>query len=336
MYYRRVGFTLIELLVVVAIIAILIALLLPAVQQGREAARRTQCKSNLKQIGIALHNYHDVFDTFPPGMRFIAGSITDTTGCLNYSLLPYLDQTNVQNTWDSSIPWYLLSPNLAKMVLPIFVCPSDPASNPTTLPLIAALGLPVGGTFANSSYGMNVGYQDSICFGQGLGAPPVTTKSGVFAIHSRTRIASITDGTSHTFAICEAASGLPMCSGVGCSTPAPSGGKSTHSWLIGGASNEPLYLQGFRYSGIFTSSVERINKSPVTDSRAWLSGNAFRDCRSSQDGGPHWGTNARSLHTGGAQFLFCDGSARFLGQNIDLGIYRALSTIQGGEVTGEF
>lgn len=333
---RRSAFTLIELLVVIAIIGILVALLLPAVQQAREAARRTQCKNNLKQFGLALHNYHEVFNTFPPGMRYRAGLVDHPIGGLNYSLLPYLDQANLQFTVDPNVDWYLIPPSIAKQVVPIFVCPSDSAPNPTTYPLIAALGLPSGGTFSNSSYGINLGAQDAICFSPGLGTPPWTAKSGVFANHSMTRIAAITDGTSNTFAMCEAASGLPMCNGIGCTTPDPGGARSTHSWLVGGDGIEPYYAAGFRYSGIFISTIEKINKSPVTDSRQMLSGGAYLDCRSSQDGGPHWATNARSLHTGGAQFLFCDGSARFLSESIDLSTYRALSTIQGSEVIGEF
>lgn len=331
----RTGFTLIELLVVIAIIAVLIALLLPAVQQAREAARRVQCKNNLKQFGIALHNYHDVHSTFPPGMRFVAGSPSDALGCLNYSLLPHLDQAALQEQINPTIPWYLVSPSLAQQKLPVFVCPSDTATNPAIYPLIGALGLPCGDTFANSSYGISVGMQDSICFGPGLGARQVTPKTGVFGNHSKTRISDIVDGTSNTFMICEAASGLPMCNGVGCTTPTP-GTLSTHSWLIGGASLETLYVLGLRYSGIYVSTVEPPNKDPVTDSRYWLSGNAYLDCRASWEGGPHWSSSARSLHTGGIHVLQCDGSVRFLSEDISMTTYRALSTIQGSEVIGEF
>ncbi len=331
----RPAFTLIELLVVIAVISVLIALLLPAVQQAREAARRVQCKNNLKQFGIALHSYHDNFTTFPPGMRFVAGSASDALGCVNYSLLPYLDQANLTQAINPNVPWYMQSSQFAKQILPVFVCPSDPAPNPTTYPLIASLGLPVGGVFSNSSYGINFGFQNAICFSPGLGAPPVTSTSGVFANHSKTRTADILDGTTNTFAFCEAASGLPMCTGVGCTTPIP-GVLSTHNWLIGGASIEPLYMAGLRYSGIYVSTIEEINKSPVTDSRYWLSGNASFDCRSSTNGGPHWTTHARSLHTGGAQFLLCDGSVRFLSEDIDTTTYCALSTIRGSEIISEY
>ena len=153
---------------------------------------------------------------------------------------------------------------------------------------------------------------------------------------SRTRIESIIDGTSSTLAICEAAGGFPLCNGVGCNTPLPSGEKSTISWLIGGYAIEMYYAAGFRYSGIYVSTVEPINKTPVTDSRGMVFNGAYLDCRSSQNGGPHWATNARSFHSRGAQFLFCDGSVHFLSASIDISTYRALSTIQGREVVGEF
>jgi prepilin-type N-terminal cleavage/methylation domain-containing protein/prepilin-type processing-associated H-X9-DG protein len=333
---KRFGFTLIELLVVIAIIAILVALLLPAVQNAREAARRVQCRNNLKQLGIAMHNYHDTFNTFPPGFRFIAGSPSAALGTAFYSLLPYLEQDNLLPSIDLRVPWYSLTPGVAKTQVPVFVCPSDSATNPTTYPLMTALNLPVGGTFANSSYAFSVGFRDSLCFGPGFSAPPTTSQSGVFAFHSKTRLADITDGSSNTFAIGEAACGLPLCNGIGCTTPEPNGTKATHSWLVGGFSIEFLYVAGFRYSGGWISTVEPPNKSPVTDSRYMLSGNAFQDCRASWEGGPHWVSNARSMHAGVVQFLFCDGSVRPLSNSIDRSSYRALSTIQGGEVVGEF
>jgi prepilin-type N-terminal cleavage/methylation domain-containing protein/prepilin-type processing-associated H-X9-DG protein len=327
---RRSAFTLIELLVVIGIISVLVALLLPAVQAAREAARRAQCKNNLKQLGLAMHNYHEACNTFPPGYRFLAGSPIDALGTPMYCLLPYLDQVNLQQTIDPTTPWFLLSPQLAQQTVPLFLCPSDAALNPTTYPLVQALNLPVGGTFANSSYGFSMGISDSLSFGPGLGARPVTPRSGVFAFHSKTRMADIIDGSSNTFCIGEAASGLPLCNGIGCTDAIP-GATSAQGWLIGGAGIEFLYVNGFRYGGGWISTVEPLNKLPVTDSFYKLSGNAFLDNRASFEGGPHWVSNARSFHTGGAHFLFCDGSVRMLSKSIDMNAYKALSTIQGGE-----
>ena len=337
--YRRKGFTLIELLVVIAIIAILIALLLPAIQQAREAARRTQCKNNLKQMGIALHNYHDVFLVFPPGYRFKPNSPIEAMGTPNVSLLPYLEQANLKDLADAEIPWYLQSPSTAQTVVPVFLCPSDTATNPMSYPWVAGMGVPVGDSFANSSYGYSYGYRDAFSFSPNFGAPPVTRESGVFAIHSKTKIAHITDGTSNTFAIGEAASGFRICEGIGCTNPVPSplgDNGSAHGWLVGGAGAEPFYTTGLRYTGHAASTVEPMNKTPVTDSYAAISGGGYADNRASWEGGPHWLSHFRSFHTGGCNFLFADGSVHFLSENIDMSLYRNLSCMQDGNVVGEF
>ncbi|MEZ6128883.1 MAG: DUF1559 domain-containing protein [Planctomycetaceae bacterium] len=336
---RRRAFTLIELLVVIAIIAILIALLLPAVQQAREAARRTQCKNNLKQLGIALHNYHDVFRVFPPGYRFKPNSPIEAMGTANVSLLPYLDQANLQGLADAEIPWYLQTPSTAMTIVPVFVCPSDIAANPLAYPWVAGMGVPVGDTFANSSYAYSYGYRDAVSFSASFGAPPTTRESGVFANHSRTRMASITDGTSNTFAMGEAASGYQICEGIGCTSPVtgPLGANgSGHGWLVGGFGAEPFYATGLRYTGHSASTVEPMNKNPVTDSYAAISGGAYADNRASWEGGPHWLSHFRSFHEGGCHFLFCDGSVHFLSENIDMTLYRNLSCMQDGNVVGEF
>ena len=333
------GFTLIELLVVIAIIAILIALLLPAVQNAREAARRTQCKNNLKQLGLAMHNYHDVHKMFPPGYRFMPNSAIEAMGSPNVSLLPFLDQANLQELADAEIPWYLQTPSTAQTIVPVFVCPSDVAANPTAYPWIAAMGVPVGDTFANSSYAYSFGYRDAFSFGAGHGPPPVTKESGVFAFHSNTRISSITDGSSNTFAVGEAASGFEICEGIRCDEPVtgPNGESgSAHGWLVGGAGAEPFYATGLRYTGHAASTVERMNKTPVTDSYAAISNSQKFDNRGSWEGGPHWMSHFRSHHDGGCHFLFCDGRVKFLSETIDMATYRNLSCMQDGQVVGEY
>jgi len=321
--------TLIELLVEIAIIGILVALLLPAVQSAREAARRMSCRNNLRQLGIAMHNYHDVYKRFQPGYRFKPNSASDAMGSANPPLLPFLEQENLTDLIDINAPWYLQRPEAVRTVVKVFLCPSDIAAEVESYPFVAAMGPPVGDQFATSSYAVSLGWEDAHCFGPNFSAPSTTNRSGVFAHHSNTRIASIADGTSNTFAYGEAAAGFPLCNGIGCTTPIP-GVTAKHGWLIEGAGIEPLYGMGFRYVGGFGSTVEPLNKTPVTDSR--YDPASHTDCRSSLNGGPHWASHFRSFHPGGANFLFCDGSVQFLGETIDMIPYRGLSTIQGGEV----
>ena len=202
---RRRGFTLIELLVVIAIIAILIALLLPAVQQAREAARRSQCKNNLKQLGLALHNYHDNSLTFPLSKTTATAPARYRSGYVG--MLPYLDQAPMYNTMDQSLS-QLVAPNLQfnTRVISVLVCPSDPDSGRTDLG-----GADGSTTGAGADYSFNVGDNRNSTtttgapgtdsYGNiGLGVPgrgPFTRYSWV------SRIRDITDGTSNTIALGE-------------------------------------------------------------------------------------------------------------------------------------
>jgi prepilin-type processing-associated H-X9-DG protein len=126
----------------------------------------------------------------------------------------------------------------------------------------------------------------------------------------------------------EAAGGFPICHGIGCSQPYPND-RSVHFWLVGGHSQPPWVLVGVVYSGNKCSTVERLNKVPVTDSVHDVA-DTF-NCTPSFQGGPHWTTNFRSFHPGGALFLYADGSVRWIKETIAISTYRALSTIQGGE-----
>ena len=204
---RRMGFTLIELLVVIAIIAILIALLLPAVQQAREAARRSTCKNNVKQLGLAFHNYHETHRSLPPGwvQRSLSASCqpsaTSTGGCLpgwgwSTMLLPFLDQANLYNALNVSSGNLSVAPtDQTKTKIPLFRCPSDVGSD---------LNADRGG-HATSNY-------KGIYGSRGTGSINTSPHNaaagnGSFWSNSNTKIRDLTDGTSNTLLIGETARG---------------------------------------------------------------------------------------------------------------------------------
>lgn len=316
----RRGFTLIELLVVIAIIAILIALLLPAVQQAREAARRTQCKSNLKQIGIALHNYHDVSNCFPPFFIHRTGNISriaDPDKGANWLvfLLPYVDQAPLYNEWNFNIP---ANQNDGRSQnLKIYKCPSDPQSD--AQPCSYA-----GGGWARGNYGMNV----SPCahgVGQNTGSD-----GGVGGANSVVRFRDITDGTSNTIAVDELRAGLNEHDLRG-------------SWAMPGL--------GSGTAAMYNDGSAPNSKEPQSDDMencaiAGLLGVPPMGCFDNNSTGQ---MTSRSVHTGGLQSLLADGSVRFISENIDFsrsnqgcgpanarGVWQRIHTRGGGEVVGEF
>lgn len=299
---RMRGFTLIELLVVIAIIAILIALLLPAVQQAREAARRTQCKNNLKQIGLALHNYHDTHRVFPPGWIAVnelgIPSAHEGTSGVGWGtgILPYIEQNNIYQLFDSRLP--LTDPANAPFLrsqIAAYKCPSDP--QPNFFAIVEEGGGPVLAELPSANY---IG-----CFGpeslddceSSPGSLPVmadgTCKgSGTFYHNSSVKIAWITDGTSNTFMV---------------------GERKTRADLEWHTSWPGMIAEGEEAFQRVCGSADHVPNDPH-----------------------HHFDDFSSPHTGGAQFCLGDGSVRFISENIDHGVYQGLATIQGGEVIGEF
>lgn len=188
MIKRRKGFTLIELLVVIAIIGVLVALLLPAVQQAREAARRAACKNNLKQIGISLHNYHDLHRTFPPGYTYRRGSQNENAAGFGWGalILPQLEQTAIYNqfNWNLAI-WDPGNEPPRARHLAIFLCPSDPVSSGQFVEM--------GPTPEKYAMGCYVG---------SFGPPDLDAtqekRDGMFSRNSSTRAADVRDGLSNT------------------------------------------------------------------------------------------------------------------------------------------
>ena len=298
----RRGFTLIELLVVIAIIAVLIALLLPAVQQAREAARRTQCKNNMKQLGLALHNYHDVYQTFPSGWIAVTNRRHDAHEGLNGAgwgtmLLPYLDQTPLYQKFDSdyAINDPINTPFIDN-VLPAWQCPSDPKPDRWQIEEEGSPGT-VLAELPTANYVGSFGTDELDGCENASGMPPVTSSGqcvsdGVFYHNSRVKLRDITDGTTNTFMVGERR------------TDAVQGWFSTWPGMV--AEGEEAFQR-------ILGSADHVPNDPV----------GHLDDFSSH-------------HVGGAQFTLGDGSVRFISENIDHGLYRSLATIQGGEIVGEF
>ena len=193
----RKGFTLIELLVVIAIIGVLVALLLPAVQQAREAARRSQCKNNLKQIGLALHNYHELYRGFPPGYTYRPGTMSENAAGFAWGamILPMVDQAPLysQFNWNLAV-WDAANIPPRTRHLPVFLCPSDPVSSGS----FVEMG-PVPETYAMGCYVGNFGPPD-------LDATQ-EQRDGMFSRNSSTSASDVLDGLSNTLFVGERVNG---------------------------------------------------------------------------------------------------------------------------------
>ncbi len=314
---RRVcGFTLIELLVVIAIIAILIALLLPAVQNAREAARRSQCKNNLKQIGLALHNYESSTKVFPPGqlgfpMVFSAHA----------QLLPYTDQDALRKLINFNLPplsfgnpaWTYNELNAAKQRIPVFLCPSDGVSVP-------------GQDFGPISY--------PACMGSGTvnnGSHATTDADGVIYARSSTRFADIRDGTSSTVAFSESILGDGINSAA---TNATERQRRSIELSLGTPTTAAACAVGATWSGIRSAKWINGHLADTIYNHFYAPNADTPDCN---NGFHNFAlTAARSQHPGGVHVLMCDGSVRFVNDKIDLNTWRGLATRAKKEVLGEF
>ena len=319
---KRRGFTLIELLVVIAIIAILIALLLPAVQMAREAARRVQCKNHLKQLGLALHNYHETHSRLP---------LMASDSLYGYSpaaqLLPFLEQASLQNLIDFREPlltgpaWAAtINPNLttvARQSLPVFLCPSD-AGDPF---YTDDTGTIWAGTnyMVNGGSGMNLNYCSS-------------ENDGLFWRGSSTQFRDITDGTTNTIFMAETLFG----------------NRGPDTSLLQDADRQMKRVSGGGPCSV-TSDVLTARPATRYDGRragAWVRAlgyttlvHGYYPPNSPAPDVVHHGeviSGARSLHPGGVNALLCDGSVRFLSENIHLPTLRNLFSRADGQVIGEF
>lgn len=330
----RYGFTLVELLVVIAIIGILIALLFPAVQAAREAARRLQCNNKLKQIALAAHNYHAMAGSFPPGIllsQYDAAKSTWRGTSLFVFLLPYLEQGNLHDQWDFSVPDKNFKGGISARSAqgPDLLCPSEPERDNPLYYSSRLTGSSENRYIKVTSYGGNAGTRsyhpdsgflqtDGIFFGVGPGSQPKPNQKPV-------RFADVADGTSNTILFGERSRRDPNYNtfaeqgwdwefrfyGNWCGT---SRNALSHFTL---STYSPInYRHPFSYDS-------RGNASPpagsATDFKYYID---LRVCA--------YG----SSHPGGANFALADGSVRFLSETIPLITFRALSTRSGGEIEG--
>jgi prepilin-type N-terminal cleavage/methylation domain-containing protein/prepilin-type processing-associated H-X9-DG protein len=291
---RRAGFTLIELLVVIAIIAVLIGLLLPAVQKVREAAARTQCANNMRQIGIAMHNYHDAYRAFCPGRTTVAPMHSWTA-----HILPFIEQDNVQRAYSFNLDWNNpVNYTAIRIQVNIFNCPATPPGLRTDNNIAAA---PACGDYSTIS---EIKWFVAInCFGY----PRFTNVTGdprqvgALVKDQRTRITEITDGTSNTILVAEDAGrpDLYITGGV-------KGDPSIAGWKEGGWADPgaPFSIDG-------------------SDTNGSVPGSCAMNCSNNSE--------VYSFHNGGALFLFADGSVHFISSSLDLCTLAALVTRAGSE-----
>jgi prepilin-type N-terminal cleavage/methylation domain-containing protein/prepilin-type processing-associated H-X9-DG protein len=331
----RPGFTLIELLVVIAIIAILIGLLLPAVQKVREAAARIKCQNNLKQLGIALHAYHDANNVFPPAGRNYAWCTATAAGpahtqALNVSglllLMPYVEQENIFRMYNPNLamqnyrttgtlaggngPINASNAAIGAMRPPLIRCPSDPGDE--KLPYSTAGHYTIDNTNPNligikTNYDFSVQYWSWDCNAWSRTAPTVRR---MFGENSNSTMASVTDGTSNTVAMGETT--LANANGT-CPAWAYRG------WVMIGVDIAPSMHGG----GINVWMSNWTNPPDRTRTQVPQPGKV---------GSWSW---AGSLHPGGANFVFADGSVRFVKESTPGPTRLAMATMAGGEVITE-
>ncbi|HWL07012.1 MAG TPA: DUF1559 domain-containing protein [Planctomicrobium sp.] len=312
------GFTLIELLVVIAIIAILVALLLPAVQQAREAARRTQCKNNLKQLGLALHNYHDTHSVFPPGNvvrsfhanNCMAGDRRTETPATHGApwtvmILPYIDESALYNLINMGGAFiYSASTNLTnpstrpnlQRSMPKFQCPSSELSR---------AGYP-----GNHYYGVSGGGAEQCEYG---GYSNFNT--GSLFLNSAINLKHLSDGTTNVFLIGEQSINSHP------SNPDYTGILAGTAIAWGGTARGDNANAGI---GCNMAGAQRSINSQV---------------RQAVEGDHRWAVMTRtfgSVHIGGCHFLMADGSVHFMNENINLNIYQTLGIRDDGLPVGSF
>ncbi len=311
---KRQGFTLVELLVVIAIIGVLVGLLLPAVQAAREAARRMQCSNNMKQIGLALHNYESSNKLFPTAniVRIVGTTLSGDGWTWHARILPFVEQTALYSRVIRVMGTDIGTSTSAEQLLagrdtrlPFFQCPSHPDGvvNPSKAgyQLSTYNGVCGTTTFNNDQVdeATDVGYNGN----------------GIFFMNSRIGFAQITDGTTNTFIVAEVPDDI-IGETVGHPTPNISrrpGSDRKYNFSSGSDGNPPTDISEYL--------VGMETDDPINANTRDANGHFNND-----------GEYAGSYHTGGAHFVMADGSVRFVSENINMTTYRAMATRAAGEV----
>jgi|SRR5581483_6842656 len=332
---KRAGFTLIELLVVIAIIAILIALLVPAVQQVREAAARTQCTNNLKQMALAAHSYLSANGTFPPGAGPDPGGGVTSRASVQAIILPYLEQSNAYNLFDFSqdVNAGAKNANARKQEIPVYICPSDPANAKFNV---------AGGYEGRSNYFGNMGTNAYLPNNK---SPRVggmffyeiadtTAKPG--NVQVAVRLIEVTDGTSTTALFAEIKRGNSA--GTSNAVDAWDTRIIAAGWasdtVVTAAQCDPK-ISSLRYGGLkyfrdlITTSLYTHTAQPN-----YQGGDCIDQTQRAGDVGGFFAAHvqARSWHRSGVNVAFADGAVHFIKESITLAIWQAMGTRGGGEV----